>query len=76
MITYTPAVLHLITASGTESLGGSIKLNNPKNYCLSHGKFILSRLNEYPLGYVDFGKWNLAKPKTLSPFFPNILLTF
>lgn len=31
MITFTPAVLHFLIASGTFSLGGSIKDTSPKN---------------------------------------------
>ena len=74
-----PAVLHLITALGTASLGGSTNEINPKNFYFSNGKSFLSRLNLYPLGYYILGKCILANPNTLSPLPPKsklILLNF
>lgn len=39
MITFTPAVWHLVTAKGTESLGGSFRERMPTKVCWKRGKF-------------------------------------
>jgi len=79
MTTLIPADLHLVTAKGTESLGGSYKEIKPIKVKLANSKLNFSgedtsKLN--PKGYYSLFKCNLAKPRTLSPFFPNFKLTF
>jgi hypothetical protein len=72
--TLIPADLHLSTANGTESLGGSVKDNTPTNVWFLKSKLVFSKLNLKPLGYWSFGRWYFAKPKTLYPFLPKLAL--
>ena len=63
--TFIPADRHLSTANGTESLGGSLNERTPTNVWLLKSKFVFSKLNLNPFGYLSLGRWHLANPKTL-----------
>lgn len=78
IMTLIPADLHLLTAQGTDSLGGSISEISPTKVNSFKGKLNFSgllRSNNFPKGNYSLNKCNLANPKTLSPFFPNLKLT-
>lgn len=72
IITLMPAAWHFRTAKGTVSLGGSVKDRIPTKHCYLNGKLGLSTLKSNPFGNWVTGRWSLANPKTLSPFFPNL----
>lgn len=77
IITLIPADLHFLTANGTDYLGGSIKDKRPTKTNPYIGKLKLSGeevLKAKPFGYFSLFKWSLAKPRTLSPFLPNLKL--
>ena len=77
IMTLIPADLHFLTANGTDYLGGSIKDKSPTKTNPSIGKLKLSGedvLNAKPFGYFSLFKWSFPKPRTLSPFLPNLKL--
>lgn len=58
-ITFIPAVRHLLTASGTFDLGGSMSDIRPTKHRSETGKFVWSVSNSYPFGnfFRSSSKW-------------------